>query len=214
MEQQCQYLAHGTWPCERKKRKIKNIGQDIYLFSLKLAFDMMIFYCRLGEGRDKGSSFEFIFKFSPFFFCIISSFPVLKKSSHFCDLRVVLFIKRFIFRIRVSGVRVSVMVWLIVANVRGDRCRAALRIRRLFHRFCKVQLHLKVKLNTMDFSVCRPTRTGITNRLLHLFTHDLEPNLTVTDGCVYCKWNLWNIWYRLLKLPSGLTKFTLCNLEN
>lgn len=144
MEQQCQYLAHGTWPCERKKRKIKNIGQDIYLFSLKLAFDMMIFYCRLGEGRDKGSSFEFIFKFSPFFFCIISSFPVLKKSSHFCDLRVVLFIKRFIFRIRVSGVRVSVMVWLIVANVRGDRCRAALRIRRLFHRFCKVQLHLEV----------------------------------------------------------------------
>lgn len=53
MGQQCQYLAHGTWPCQRKKENKKYIGRDIYLFSLKLAFDMMIFYCRLGEGRDK-----------------------------------------------------------------------------------------------------------------------------------------------------------------
>lgn len=55
---------------KRRKKKTKQyIGQDIYLFfffSLKLAFDVMIFYCRLGQGRDKGSSFEFIFKFSSF----------------------------------------------------------------------------------------------------------------------------------------------------
>lgn len=72
MGQQCQYLAHGSWPCQRgkkKKKKQNNILVRIFhlFFSLKLAFDMMIFYCRLGEGRDKGSSFEFIFKFSPFF---------------------------------------------------------------------------------------------------------------------------------------------------
>lgn len=69
MGQQCQYLAHGTWPRQRKKRKIKNniLVRIFIFFSLKLAFDMMIFYCRLGEGRDKGSSFEFIFKFFPFF---------------------------------------------------------------------------------------------------------------------------------------------------
>lgn len=69
MGQQCQYLAHGSWSCQREKNKTKQyIGQDISsFFPLKLAFDMMIFYCRLGEGRDKGSSFEFIFKFSPFF---------------------------------------------------------------------------------------------------------------------------------------------------
>lgn len=56
MGQQCQYLAHGTWPCQRKKKKNKknNILVRIFIFfSLKLAFDMMIFYCRLGEGRDK-----------------------------------------------------------------------------------------------------------------------------------------------------------------
>lgn len=58
-----QHLFHGatvsiprTWymavPKEKKENK-KYIGRDIYLFSLKLAFDMMIFYCRLGEGRDK-----------------------------------------------------------------------------------------------------------------------------------------------------------------
>lgn len=61
-------MVHGRAK-EKKKEKKKNkqyIGQDIYLFSLKLAFDVMIFYCRLGQGRDKGSSFEFIFKFSSF----------------------------------------------------------------------------------------------------------------------------------------------------
>lgn len=115
---------------------------------------MMIFYCRLGEGRDKGSSFEFIFKFSPFFWCIILLF-LFKKSSHFCDLRVLLFIKRFIFRIRVSGVRVSIMVWLIVANVRGDGCRSACLRIRLLHGFRKIQLHLELEIKkTTDFSLC------------------------------------------------------------
>lgn len=59
-----------TWymAVPKKKRNKNNILVRIFIFfSLKLAFDMMIFYCRLGEGRDKGSSFEFIFKFSPFF---------------------------------------------------------------------------------------------------------------------------------------------------
>lgn len=53
-----------TWymAVPKKKRKIKlkktkqknNILVRIFIFfSLKLAFDMMIFYCRLGEGRDK-----------------------------------------------------------------------------------------------------------------------------------------------------------------
>lgn len=86
MGQQCQYLAHGSWPCQRKKRKIiiikkkNNILVRIFIFfSLKLAFDMMIFYCRLGEGRDKGSSFEFIFKFSPFFLVYNFFFSCLKR---------------------------------------------------------------------------------------------------------------------------------------
>lgn len=57
-----QHLFHGatvsiprTWymAVPKKKENKKYIGRDIYLFSLKLAFDMMIFYCRLGEGRDK-----------------------------------------------------------------------------------------------------------------------------------------------------------------
>lgn len=58
-----QHLFHGatvsiprTWymAVPKKKKKIKNILVEIFIFfSLKLAFDMMIFYCRLGEGRDK-----------------------------------------------------------------------------------------------------------------------------------------------------------------
>lgn len=55
---------------KRRKKKQNNILVRIFIFfffSLKLAFDVMIFYCRLGQGRDKGSSFEFIFKFSSFF---------------------------------------------------------------------------------------------------------------------------------------------------
>lgn len=38
MGQQCQYLAHGTWPCQIKKIKIKKqyIGQAIYLFFPKI----------------------------------------------------------------------------------------------------------------------------------------------------------------------------------
>lgn len=56
-----QHLFHGAtvsiprtcyMAVPKKKENKKYIGQDIYLFSLKLAFDM-IFYCRLGEGRDK-----------------------------------------------------------------------------------------------------------------------------------------------------------------
>lgn len=47
-----------TWymavPKKKKKNKKNNILVRIFIFfSLKLAFDMMIFYCRLGEGRDK-----------------------------------------------------------------------------------------------------------------------------------------------------------------
>lgn len=73
-----------TWymAVPKKKRKIKKTiywsGYFIF-FSLKLAFDMMIFYCRLGEGRDKGSSFEFIFKFSPFFLVYNFFFSCLKR---------------------------------------------------------------------------------------------------------------------------------------
>lgn len=38
MGQQCQYLAHGTWPCQRKKKEGKKqyIGQDSYLFFPKI----------------------------------------------------------------------------------------------------------------------------------------------------------------------------------
>lgn len=156
MGQQCQYLAHGTWPCQRKKRKIKNniLVRIFIFFSLKLAFDMMIFYCRLGEGRDK--RFFFWVYIQVFSFSLVYNFffSCFKKSSHFCDLCVLLFIKRFIFRIRVSGVRVSIMVWLIVANIRGDGCRSAcLRIRRLLHGFCKIQLHLELQIKT-NFSLC------------------------------------------------------------
>lgn len=62
-------MVHGRAK-EKKKEKEKNnilVRIFIFFFSLKLAFDVMIFYCRLGQGRDKGSSFEFIFKFSSFF---------------------------------------------------------------------------------------------------------------------------------------------------
>lgn len=52
---------------KKKKGKKNNILVRIFIFfSLKLAFDVMIFYCRLGQAKDKGSSFEFIFKFSSF----------------------------------------------------------------------------------------------------------------------------------------------------
>lgn len=57
------HMVHGR--AKEKKENKKYIGRDIYLFSLKLAFDMMIFYCRLREGRE--ASVEFIFKFTPCF---------------------------------------------------------------------------------------------------------------------------------------------------
>lgn len=65
-------MVHGRAKEKKKEKEEKqnNILVRIFIFfffSLKLAFDMMIFYCRLGQGRDKGSSFEFIFKFSSFF---------------------------------------------------------------------------------------------------------------------------------------------------
>lgn len=51
--------SHMVHSRAKEKRIIKTIYWSGYssFFSLKLAFDMMIFYCRLGEGRDKGSSF-------------------------------------------------------------------------------------------------------------------------------------------------------------
>lgn len=159
MGQQCQYLAHGTWPCQRKKKKnIKknNILVRIFIFffpKIGIWLDDIL----LPSGGGKGQRFFFwvyiqVFSFSlvySFFFSCFFLFVCLfffKKSSHFCDLRVLLFIKRFIFRIRVSGVRVSIMVWLIVANVRGDGCwSACLRVWRLLHGFRKIQLHLECK---------------------------------------------------------------------
>lgn len=157
MGQQCQYLAHGTWPCQRKKNK-KNKNKTIY-WSGYLSFFPKIGIWHddilLPSGEGKGQRFFFwvyiqVFSFSlvySFSFSVFFIFPFFfKKSSNFCDLRVVLFIKRFIFRIRVSGVRVSIMVWLIVANVRGDGCwSACLRVWRLLHGFREIQLHLKCK---------------------------------------------------------------------
>lgn len=83
-------FSHGaivSIPCtwymavpKKKKKKKKTIYWSGYLsfFSLKLAFDVMIFYCRLGQARDKGSSFEFIFKFSSFSL-VFNFFSCLKR---------------------------------------------------------------------------------------------------------------------------------------
>lgn len=52
------------------------------------------------------------------------------------------------------------MVWLIVANVRGDGCRSAcLGIRGLLHGFRKVQLHLERRLKEAA-SVLFPSHTS------------------------------------------------------
>lgn len=68
-------------PKKKKKEKEKNnilVRIFIFFFFPKLAFDMMIFYCRLGQARDKGSSFEFIFKFSSFSL-VFNFFSCLKR---------------------------------------------------------------------------------------------------------------------------------------
>lgn len=42
---------------------------------------------------------------------------LIKKNSDFCDLRVLIFIKGFILWVRVSGVRISIMIRFIVTNI-------------------------------------------------------------------------------------------------
>lgn len=64
--------------------------------------------------------------------------------SDFRDLCVLFLVKRFVLGVRVGRVRIMVMIWLVVANVRSDRGGSArLRVRRLVHRLCEKQLHLR-----------------------------------------------------------------------
>ena len=55
-----------------------------------------------------------------------------------------LFVAEIVFRVRVGGVRVTVVIGLVIRNVRRHRCRGAgVRVGRLLHGFGEEQLNLR-----------------------------------------------------------------------
>lgn len=64
--------------------------------------------------------------------------------SDFCDLIVVVLFKRLILRVRVRRIRVAVVIWFIVADVRGHRGRraACVTVSSFLYRLGKKQFHL------------------------------------------------------------------------
>lgn len=69
---------------------------------------------------------------------------VAKKCSDFCNLCVVFLIKRFVFRVGISGVWIPVVIWFIITHIRSDRSwSACFWVWGFLHCLGKVQLHLR-----------------------------------------------------------------------